>query len=62
MASDSDPMEYDPTLDEGECWQCGGEGFVFDCIDGFCLDAEAGCDMCTKRCDVCSATPTKAEA
>lgn len=37
------------------CWKCGGEGFVWDCIDGCCLDAEAGCDMCTSRCEICSA-------
>lgn len=37
-----------------DCWQCGGEGVVFDCIDDQCLDAEIGCDLCTKRCDVCS--------
>lgn len=42
---------------EDECWNCGGEGYVHDCIDGFCLDAEYGCDLCTYRCDVCNPKP-----
>ncbi|MFG1413419.1 hypothetical protein V5G24_20115 [Xanthobacter sp. VTT E-85241] len=49
---------YDADYDDGECWNCGGEGYVFDCIDGFCADAEAGCDLCTRRCDVCNPTTT----
>ncbi len=51
--------DYDDYDDYSDCWQCGGEGFIFDCFDGFCLDAEIGCDMCTKRCDVCSQPATQ---
>lgn len=38
---------------EEECWDCGGDGYVFDCLDGCCADADAGCDLCTRRCEVC---------
>lgn len=34
-----------------ECPICGGEGFVFDCFDGCCLDADVGCDDCTRPCE-----------
>lgn len=36
------------------CWNCGGEGFVFECFDGQCRGAEEGCDDCTVPCDVCA--------
>lgn len=36
-----------------ECWHCGGEGYVHDCIDGFCNDSEVGCEDCTQRCPEC---------
>lgn len=36
-----------------ECWQCAGEGFLHDCFDGMCEDAESGCDDCERRCDIC---------
>lgn len=50
-----DPPEYDDYDDyEIECYECGGEGYVHDCIDGFCVDADFGCDMCTRRCDMCN--------
>lgn len=39
--------------DYRECWQCAGEGHMHDCWDGFCQEAEIGCEMCTKKCDVC---------
>ena len=42
-----------PDDDNGECWRCGGEGYVFECFDGYCLDAEVGCDDCTRRCPEC---------
>ena len=47
---------YDDPFDGADwvdCWQCGGEGFVGDCWDGFCVLAESGCDACTHRCDIC---------
>lgn len=52
--NDPGPPEYDPYEDQGECWRCGGEGFVFYCWDGCCLDAEIGCDDCTQPCDICN--------
>lgn len=36
-----------------DCWNCGGEGVVFDCIDGCCEDSEVGCDDCTHECPEC---------
>lgn len=39
---------------DDDCSYCGGEGVVYDCIDGQCLDAEIGCDLCASRCDYCS--------
>lgn len=36
-----------------DCWHCGGEGVVFDCFDGFCVDADSGCDQCTRSCIEC---------
>lgn len=56
-----DPEEYDD-FDDGfqdDCWNCAGEGFVSDCWEEYaCLDPEGGCDLCTRRCDVCQlATP-----
>lgn len=44
--------DYDDDYDE-ECPNCGGEGWIYDCIDGMCVDAESGCDLCKRRCDWC---------
>lgn len=41
-------------FDQGDCWWCAGEGYVFDCFDGLCVNAEDGCDLCMRRCDVCN--------
>jgi hypothetical protein len=49
----SDP-EQDDLYDDGSCGNCGGEGLVYDCFDGFCMDAESGCDDCARRCDWCN--------
>lgn len=46
--------DLDDDYDDGSCWQCGGEGFTFDCFDGACEDAEIGCDDCTRPCSICS--------
>ncbi len=40
--------------DDEECWKCGGDGYLQECFDGFCIDAEVGCDDCTYRCDICN--------
>ncbi|ASP64428.1 hypothetical protein [Sinorhizobium meliloti] len=45
---------YDDDVYEDECFNCGGEGYVSDCFDGCCEDADSGCDLCTRRCDVCN--------
>jgi hypothetical protein len=43
-----------------ECWNCGGEGVVYVCLDeAGCLYPEEGCDLCERRCWVC--TPRKPE-
>jgi hypothetical protein len=39
--------------DGDECPECGGEGVIFECFDGFCLDAEIGCEDCTRDCAEC---------
>lgn len=46
--------EYDDPYDYGECGNCGGEGYVYHCIDGCCADAEEGCELCARRCDWCN--------
>lgn len=43
----------DMTGIEDDCPHCGGEGVIYDCIDGQCLDAEIGCDLCSQNCDYC---------
>lgn len=51
--------DYDGWDDDNECWNCGGEGRVNDCIDGCCVDQDnIYCPYCSKRCDVCN-PPTK---
>lgn len=36
-----------------ECWNCGGGGVTFYCIDGCCVDAESGCEDCERPCIEC---------
>lgn len=43
----------DEHYDDDECPSCGGEGFISNCFDGFCADAEVGCDDCTVICPEC---------
>ena len=38
---------------DDNCPYCD-EGFVYDCIDDQCIDAEIGCDLCAQRCEYCS--------
>lgn len=52
--SNHDPNRFDDDYDDFECWNCDGEGYVWDCIDGFCVNAEDGCKLCTRRCEVCN--------
>jgi hypothetical protein len=60
--SDTD-YPYDDYSDGEECWNCGGEGRVNHCIDGFCVDQDdIYCKYCSKRCDVCNPpTPKQIE-
>ncbi len=48
------PSNFDDMDDDGECPNCQGEGVIYDCIDGCCIDPESGCDLCAHRCDWCS--------
>lgn len=36
-------------LDGGGCPGFCEEGWVYDCIDGCCVDPESGCDLCGSR-------------
>jgi hypothetical protein len=45
-------QRLNPNHEEG-CWNCGGEGYTFDCFDGCCLDAEIGCEECSRECVEC---------
>lgn len=58
--STPDDHDYDDRED-GECWQCGGEGRVAGtCIDGCCAEQDDPyCEWCSHRCDVCN-SQTKA--
>jgi hypothetical protein len=50
-------MSEKPDYADGEyehCWNCGGEGYTWECIDGSCLDADIGCELCERRCSVCT--------
>jgi hypothetical protein len=42
-----------PQDGEGCPGLCDDIGYVYDCIDGCCVDPESGCDMCAMRCDYC---------
>jgi hypothetical protein len=51
MPEPTQAQDYDT---EDECSLCGGDGFVFECFDGCCLDCDIGCDDCTHPCPECS--------
>lgn len=42
-------------FDDEDCGQCDGSGYWYHCIDGCCLNADEGCDLCARRCDFCNA-------
>jgi hypothetical protein len=45
---------------DDECWNCGGEGYVYNCFEEYaCVNPEDGCDECMRRCDVCNARPMR---
>jgi hypothetical protein len=57
------PDDYDD-YDEAECWNCGGEGYVYGCSwDWQCdtYDEGEGSCLCTSRCGFCNPAPRNAE-
>lgn len=45
---------YDDYDDDEPCWDCGGDGCVSSCHSEYaCVNAEDGCDECTRTCSVC---------
>lgn len=48
--------DYDDYDDyDRDCYQCGGEGFYASCFEEWaCMYPDEGCDLCTRRCDVCN--------
>ena len=36
-----------------DCPECGGEGWIADCFDGCCIEADSGCEDCMRRCVEC---------
>jgi len=50
-----DPQSPTDAADFAEdCWNCGGDGSYCDCFEEYaCIDPEGGCDLCTRRCNVC---------
>jgi|SRR6266404_1436599 len=58
--ADQSSNHDDDHYDNGDCWNCGGEGRVNDCIDGCCVDQDdIYCPYCSKRCDICNPAPKK---
>ena len=63
-AQDQSDHDHDHE-DDGECFQCGGEGYVYGCSwDWQCdtYDDGEGTCLCSRRCDVCNPvklTPAK---
>ncbi len=46
-------IDHDMGLDD-VCPNCGGEGVIYSCFEEWaCVDPDSGCDLCTRRCDVC---------
>jgi hypothetical protein len=46
-----DDFDY---FEQDDCWNCGGGGYIADCFDGLCVNAEDGCDLCMRRCEYCN--------
>jgi hypothetical protein len=45
----------DGDLEFGHCGNIGCEdGWIADCWDGLCVNAEDGCELCMRRCDWCN--------
>ena len=57
MSDEPDDPYWDYDEDADECFQCGGEGYVYGCSwDWQCdtYDAGEGTCLCTRPCDVCN--------
>lgn len=48
-----DEVDHRLNPNSDECWNCGGDGYTYDCIDGCCEDAESGCELCSRPCPEC---------
>jgi hypothetical protein len=48
-----DDVDRELNPNQEDCWHCGGEGYTFDCFDGCCLDADVGCEECSRECVEC---------
>lgn len=50
--------QSEPRDDELMFDVCGNigcdDGWVADCFDGLCVNAEDGCELCLRRCDWCN--------
>lgn len=54
MTSDTPDLEEMDYADWTECWQCGGEGFVYGCDwDWQCDTWDGDSCLCSRRCDIC---------
>jgi hypothetical protein len=54
MADDNDLDPYWGYEDE-DCWNCGGEGYVYGCSwDWQCDTWDGDSCLCSRRCDVCN--------
>ena len=54
---DGNDTRYDWHEDEHDCWNCGGEGYVYGCSwDWQCntYDAGEGTCLCSRPCEVCN--------
>lgn len=50
-----DQDRIDDEIDDGDCWECGGEGVIVSCFEEWaCVDPDGGCELCTRPCPECS--------
>ena len=49
-----DEVHHELNPSDDDCPECGGEGYIANCIDGLCFDAESGCEDCMRRCVECA--------
>lgn len=52
MSNEDGPIDYDD--DDSECWNCGGDGFVYGCSwDWQCDTWDGDSCLCTRPCHIC---------